>query len=125
MAAFESQDEARLRRQLSLVAGTAWAKGETYAVFQVRDICDGASLDSPHRYSLCCEILDSESFTLREGLSYHHRTGVWGTGDATYTFTFTPARRAGRRRLGRAVLLSLILAGALSVILYLLELITN
>ncbi len=125
MAAFESQDEARLRRQLSLVAGMAWARGETGAVFRVRDICDGASLDSPRRYSLCCQILDSERFARRESLEYRHRTGVWGTGDATYTFTFATPKSIGPSRLVRSILWLLLLVGVSSTAFYLLQLILN
>ena len=118
----ESQDRAKLFTHLSLVAGIALARGESFAVFQVRDICDAASVDSPHRYSFCCEILDSEAFARRESLIYHHRTGVWGTDDATYAFTFTTTKGAGQRRLGRALLLLLLCIGAFSVGLYLLKL---
>lgn len=125
MAAFEPQDEARLRRQLSLVAGSAWARGDTRAVFQVRDICDGASLDSPHRYSLCCEMLDSDRFSRRERLEYHHRTGVWGTGEATYTFTFATRRPFGPSRMLRAVLWLLVLGGVSSTAFYLFQLMFN
>ena len=93
--------------------GSAWARGDKRAVFQVRDICDSASLDSPRRYSLCCEILDSDRFSRRERLEYHHRTGVWGTGDATYTFTFATRRPLGPNRMLRAVLWLLLTRGRL------------
>ncbi len=61
--------------------------------FNVGEVCDELRLDSPHRYSVCCNVLDAEDFAHRERVDYHHRTGVWGTGDATYIFQLRSSSR--------------------------------
>ena len=91
----ESQVEARIRHFLSMRTKSARANREVSITFNAREVCGLIDMDSPQRFTLFCSILDSEPFLRQEGLEYHHRTGVWGTGDTTYTFDLVSHRAAG------------------------------
>ena len=89
----ETQDRSRIRRHISAHVRQARTEAATWIIFNVGEVCDELRLDSPHRYSVCCNVLDAEDFAHRERVDYHHRTGVWGTGDATYIFQLRPSSR--------------------------------
>ena len=98
----KSETDNRILRHLSQKVREARARGDSTVIFNVHTLADDLRFVSTHRFSDCCQVLDSEAFARREHVSYHHRTGVWGTGDATYTFnlhysSFSP--RAGGVRL--------------------------
>ena len=98
--AFVPREIAVINRHLSRLAREARASREPFITFDVGQVCRDLDLVSSARFGWCCSVLDSDSFAARHGLKYHHRTGVWGTGDARYTFivgerTFVLRRTSG------------------------------
>ena len=94
----------------------ARARGDEAITFDVERIYREVQLSTEGGYMVCCDILDSERFARAHRLWYHHRTGVWGTEEATYTFLLNMSgyrgaaqrQRPGGRSLFQLVLLALI-----------------
>ena len=96
----ELQERDLVRRYLSEKILQSRAQGEVWVYFRVWQVCDDLGLTVPNRYSMCCEVLDSEDFAREERVDYHHRTGVWGTRDALYIFLVRPPARASANKRG-------------------------
>ena len=94
----ELQERDLVRRYLSERIRQNRAQGEVWVYFRVWQVCEDLGLTVSNRYSMCCEVLDSEDFAREERVDYHHRTGVWGTRDALYMFQLRPPARVSTNK---------------------------
>jgi len=127
----DSRDSARLLTRLTELVQEARARRDEDISFDVGRICQEVGLNTTDAIAHCCQVLDSERFARTHRLWYHHRTGIWGTAEAKYTFLLnasgyrgaTGGPRSGWRSWTQMILLTLIvgsLAGIAGVIVGLL-----
>ena len=88
------RDAALIRNRLADSVTEARARGDDSLVLDVGSICEDAGVEDASGYAICCDVLDSERFARDHVLWYHHRTGAWGTGDASYTFLLNKGTKA-------------------------------
>lgn len=81
-----SKDSARIRSHLAKLVQKARAWGDEDITLDVGRICQEVGLKTEDAFVVCCNLLDSERFARSHRLWYHHRTGIWGTEEARYTF---------------------------------------